>query len=507
MSLQNNKVMKFIIGLFLLSFGLIGFAQTPSEAEILFNQRKYEDSAVIYAKLLEKKPSDPLYNYRYARCLYEMQDYQGAINYFVTGGDKYPLRDYYLADSYFLTYHFSEAIEYFNTYMTSTRVNVAFVDDVLDKLRRSRIAFRLMNRVEDIAIIDSMVVNQQEFLTHYRLSKGTGQLQQESHKITPKGIVDLISFITQRGDRKIYSDMNGSKINLFAANKLLDGWSIPERLSDNVNIPANNVNYPFLRLDGLTLFFASDGENSIGGYDIFITRFAANTNDYLNPENIGMPFNSLYNDYMLVIDESNQTGWFASDRYQQNEKVIIYQFRYKDEKAYVPVEDQDYLLKAAQLKISRKELLEDTTNKIPFEETKQPFKETKEVDNDKTKVSDNNKTSVPDQEIITLLSKEMKFEVNDQLTYTNTTQFKSSLALKLWNEFRADSDNLDIKVAMLKKLRNDFDVTNDLDDRKILTQEIVALEKSILKSKLLLEEQTKNIRVEELNFINLIRKN
>ena len=35
------------------------------------------------------------------------------------------------------------------------------------------------------------------------------------------------------------------------------------------------------------------------------------TDTYLVPENVGMPFNSPYNDYMYVIDEYNNLGWFA----------------------------------------------------------------------------------------------------------------------------------------------------------------------------------------------------
>ena len=36
------------------------------------------------------------------------------------------------------------------------------------------------------------------------------------------------------------------------------------------------------------------------GYDIFVTRYNTNTYSYLMPENVGMPFNSPYNDYMSV---------------------------------------------------------------------------------------------------------------------------------------------------------------------------------------------------------------
>ena len=64
----------------------------------------------------------------------------------------------------------------------------------------------------------------------------------------------------------------------------------------------------------------------LGGYDIFVTRYNTNTDTYLVPENVGMPFNSPYNDYMYVIDEYNNLGWFASDRFQPEGKVCIYVF-------------------------------------------------------------------------------------------------------------------------------------------------------------------------------------
>lgn len=78
--------------------------------------------------------------------------------------------------------------------------------------------------------------------------------------------------------------------------------------------------------DGITLYYASRGAESLGGYDIFVTRYNTNTDTYLRPENIGMPFNSPANDYMYVVDEYANLGWFASDRHQPEGRVCIYVF-------------------------------------------------------------------------------------------------------------------------------------------------------------------------------------
>lgn len=55
-------------------------------------------------------------------------------------------------------------------------------------------------------------------------------------------------------------------------NKLIEGkWSDIIPLPNGVNTEQDEA-YPFFLNDGVTLYFASNGEGSIGGYDIFITR-------------------------------------------------------------------------------------------------------------------------------------------------------------------------------------------------------------------------------------------
>ena len=106
---------------------------------------------------------------------------------------------------------------------------------------------------------------------------------------------------------------------------MIDKWSDPEPLK-GLEEGGTNLNYPFLDSDGITLYYAAQGEESLGGYDIFITRYDSDDNAYLRPDNLGFPFNSVANDYMYAIDDFNNLGWFASDRYQPEDKVCVYVF-------------------------------------------------------------------------------------------------------------------------------------------------------------------------------------
>ncbi|MBF1551852.1 MAG: hypothetical protein HXO08_09425, partial [Prevotella salivae] len=86
------------------------------------------------------------------------------------------------------------------------------------------------------------------------------------------------------------------------------------------------ANYPFIMQDGVTLYFAAKGNHSIGGYDLFMTRYNSEQHGFYNPENIGLPYNSPSNDYLLAIDEVHELGWLVTDRRMPEGKVCIYTF-------------------------------------------------------------------------------------------------------------------------------------------------------------------------------------
>ncbi len=464
---------------FVVSLGLL--AQTAAQADALFNEQKYEESGRAYASLLSKRPNDALYNYRYARCSYETGKYEDAITHFIKSGTRYPLRDYYLADSYFISYQFEEAITYFTDYLEASP-SIQFKTQAEDRLKRSHLAARLIRRVEDIEIIDSLMVNKKDFLKHYDLSKETGQYTTKTALAPDKRTIDLISFVTQRADRKIFSDLVDNYTRLFASNKLLIAWSKPEYVSENINADGDQ-NYPFLMLDGVTLYFAANGESSLGGYDIFITRFNPNINDYLIPENIGFPFNSIYNDYMYVVDETRGIGWFVTDRHQIRDKVCIYRFRYQDEKSYINTEDSDYLISAAQLKKYKKADLSSFTE----------GKNTEENDEEQ---------GIKVEKIENTEPQTIVFQINDTLDYTNTKQFISRNALKHWQEWQKLTQNLNNKEQALSSLRSQYTASKTDKEKARFADEIISIEKEILVLRPKIQALDIKIKNEEINAIS-----
>jgi outer membrane protein OmpA-like peptidoglycan-associated protein len=89
-------------------------------------------------------------------------------------------------------------------------------------------------------------------------------------------------------------------------------WSSLKNLGKGINTKFDE-DAPFLTPDGNTLYFASNGHNSIGDYDIFKSVIDENGN-FSAPENLGPPINTPGHDRYFVTTDNGAVGYYASDR-------------------------------------------------------------------------------------------------------------------------------------------------------------------------------------------------
>jgi hypothetical protein len=203
-----------------------------------------------------------------------------------------------------------------------------------------------LQRVEQVEIIDSLVVDADEFFRSYRLGSESGSLNSADILPTKFSAADpTVVYKSESGQQMIWAapDEEGT-FHLMTSSPLYgDEWEAPSALGDHLG-EGGDANYPFLMPDGVTLYFANDGENSIGGLDIFIARHG--DDGFLQPQNIGMPYNSPDNDYMLAIDELNGVGWWATDRNHIPGKVTIYLFIPSDLRKNIDPDSPDVVSRA-----------------------------------------------------------------------------------------------------------------------------------------------------------------
>ena len=189
---------------------------------------------------------------------------------------------------------------------------------------------------QQITIIDSIVTDKDQLLSQLLLSDETGRILSSS-AFWGKGDSTTV-FVNEMGNKAYFSQPDDSLKQQLCTSDLLGGeWSKPQWLK-GISEGISETAYPFMLADGLTFYFAGKGEESIGGYDIFMTRYDAHNNSFLKPENIGMPFNSEANDYLFAIDEYAHIGYFVSDRRQPEGKACLYIFiPQSSRKTYDPI--------------------------------------------------------------------------------------------------------------------------------------------------------------------------
>jgi outer membrane protein OmpA-like peptidoglycan-associated protein/Tol biopolymer transport system component len=89
-------------------------------------------------------------------------------------------------------------------------------------------------------------------------------------------------------------------------------WTSVKNLGPSVNTP-HDEDAPFIHPDGKLLHFSSKGHNSMGGYDIFVTRFDDKGNNS-RPENLGYPINTTDDDVFYVLNAEGTVGYYSSNR-------------------------------------------------------------------------------------------------------------------------------------------------------------------------------------------------
>lgn len=88
-------------------------------------------------------------------------------------------------------------------------------------------------------------------------------------------------------------------------------WTTPANLGPEINSKANE-DAPFIHPDQKTLFFTSDGHNSLGGRDIFQSKLIGGK--WTKPENMGYPINTTANDNYFTLIADGTRAYFSSDR-------------------------------------------------------------------------------------------------------------------------------------------------------------------------------------------------
>lgn len=342
--MQRSKWLNSLIALFVvfLSFSA-AIGEFDSEKDLIkaadkhFEAGEYSECLSLYEGLVSNHPQDPNYNYRYGTCLlYASEDKVQALRYLSFSVKKEtavePKAFFFYGVALQQNYEFEGASKQFKKFQTLVKAKEAEELNVSQLIKQCNTARELISDFKKMDVVSKKSVGKKEFFRSYRLGS-----MKRSIIVTPEDFMNAQDKKSKDYSLIVHNPMNmeiffasynkegsvGGK-DIFKVLKMPDGtFSKPVNLGPLVNTPMDE-DYPYLHPNGRTLYFASKGRNSIGGYDIFKSELDTNTNLWGKAENVGFSINSPADDILYVSDMDENIAYFASARGDKQGKITVY---------------------------------------------------------------------------------------------------------------------------------------------------------------------------------------
>ncbi len=139
------------------------------------------------------------------------------------------------------------------------------------------------------------------------------------------------AFITPDGKMMYFSTGKYSEdgtLDLYYTTRPEGGdWGVAKPMGNTINTKFDDDS-PFVSRDGKTLYFSSRGHNSMGGYDIFKSRYDSIGHKWGRPENMGYPINTPDDDTYYRLSPDGSYAYLSSYRIGGYGEKDIYTINY-----------------------------------------------------------------------------------------------------------------------------------------------------------------------------------
>lgn len=276
-----------------------------------------------------------------------------------------PTRLMIKADSCRMAYSFAEAVQYSESAVEALDSTASARAE--EQLLMARNGLNMMSFCSQPTVVAKQTFPLKDFFLFY-------PLKDHSWRKTPNQLDSLGGDNLSRaifipdGSRDIYysaKDEEGIR-NIYATHLTDSLWSVPTLINEQMTSSSDEI-YPMLSPDGQSLYFASKGLYGMGGYDLYVSNWNSETNDWDMPVNMGFPYSSPYDDFLFVNTEDGKYSIFASNRDCGRDSVTIYVLEYDSMPVRKAVTDVDELRALASLNPARDHSRIDNDAAVPDE--------------------------------------------------------------------------------------------------------------------------------------------
>ena len=342
--------------------------------------------------------------------------------------------------------------------------------------RECKRCLQMLKSSDQVLILDSMVVDKRDLLSAYGFGDEVGEVSMSEDCATT-------SFVTERGNMSFRSEVlkgDTTRRLRLVSSYIENGKFVETKQLEGFDMDGD-ANYPFMMMDGLTFYFAARTSEGLGNYDLYATRYDSEEGVFYRPENMGFPFNSYANDYLLVIDEVLGVGWFASDRYQPAGKVCVYTFVPNDSRNPLDYENVDKVL------VRQKAML-------------RPIKVTWTADNEQVRIKVRQRMSLMQAGNPRMKSeRDFTLIINDFYTYTRYSDFKSRKAEALCREWVKKNVELKSAESKLSAMRTKYHNASRMQ-RQFMRDSLLQLEQEYERLVIEVRDMEKKVRNTEIEY-------
>ncbi|MCD4834856.1 MAG: hypothetical protein K8R31_13740 [Bacteroidales bacterium] len=450
---------KYII---LFSFFLVASVNTWAQVDDNLDELKsaylnvqegnYKEAYPYFKEMLNIYPKEPTYNYYVGVCLLFLdKDPLLSIKYLRFAATKEVPDDvyYYLGLAYIKNYQFEKAVENLEWFEKKAGKKQLKELNVQNYIAMAQNGSYLIKYIKEPSVYSKTIIDQNDFYKNYKFDDLEGKFvdrfeyfNQEKDSLVENSILYVPNFL-KKNEILYFSAKNKKRgdYDIYRITRLTDtSWSEPENLGNVINTSFDE-NYPYLHSDGTTLYFASKGHYSMGGYDLFSSSWNWDNQEWPEPENLDFPINSPFNDILFVSSPNKKTAFFTSDRETKEPNVIVYKLKLNNSEPYIELKNHEEVLELSRLSV----------NIVPEESKKREY---------------------ADERIVSGQHEFIKIKNEGAFLYKS--EYDSLLSLAINYQLKADSLGWIIDEKRLV-----FDYTEDGQERAKLSNTIIEFEREI----------------------------
>ena len=230
------------------------------------------------------------------------------------------------ADSLRLAYDFPAAVDFYQQALDKAADSLARIS-VEEQMILGENGLSMMDYCSSPVVVSKQRFSVRDFFLYY-------PMRDRSWRATPNPLDTLGSefvratYIPDGVESLFYSaaDRDGVR-NIYQSHLLDTVWTAPKLINEQITSSSDEI-YPVVSADGRSLYFASKGLYGMGGYDLYVSTYNRETQDWDTPVNLGFPFSSPYDDFLFYNTEDGKYSIFASNRECSRDSVYLYVLEY-----------------------------------------------------------------------------------------------------------------------------------------------------------------------------------